>query len=62
MLCSLLGTGVVATVDSSCRTGVLSIYHVKCEILVSHGRTRCDVARNIANLCVPWQVVIKVNQ
>ena len=29
----LLGTGIMATVDSS-RTGVASLYHVNCEILI----------------------------
>ena len=40
----LLGTGIVATVDSS-RTGVPSIYHVYCEVLISQGNSICDCCK-----------------
>ena len=32
---------IVATVDFN-RTGVPSIYHINCEILISQGSSRCD--------------------
>ena len=40
----LLGTGVVAVVDSS-RTGVPSLYYVNCEILIRQGTNRCDYCK-----------------
>jgi len=39
-----LGTGIVATVDTT-RTGFPSIYHVKCEVLVSQGNHRCNCCK-----------------
>ena len=46
MLCFgyYLGTGIVATVDTT-RTGFPSIYHVKCEVLVSQGNHRCNCCK-----------------
>ena len=41
---SCLETGVVAVVDSS-RTGVPSLYHVNCEILIRQGTNRCDYCK-----------------
>ena len=42
----MIGTEVVATVDSAC-TGVLSIYHVCCEVLIDKSMTpaRCSACK-----------------
>ena len=42
--CIVYFYGVVATVDSS-RTGVLYIYHIKWEILISQGSSKSDCCK-----------------
>ena len=47
-----LGTGIAATIDSN-RTGVPSIFHVNCEILIAQGSQRCCCCkRHRKSLCV----------
>ena len=46
-----LGTGIAATIDSN-RTGVPSIFHVNCEILIAQGSQRCCCCkRHRKSLC-----------